>query len=140
MSPAHWFGVWSGRIPKRMSTPTIGRSRLLGSGLRASRFGLPVAGSLGSLSHWIRPHKAAPQLARRTWDLPPSVNHVPLGSPASAGPVRAVARPRATHRAFAEIVVMHSRAFSATALVVNFLGPFVLQRTHVASKQHRADG
>src|SRR5215471_9937236 len=90
--------------PHRISTPMMGRARLPGSGLRISRLGFPV-GSLGSLSHWIRPHNASPQWARRICDLPPSVNHVPLGSPANAGPIATIARPQTMHRAFA-IVVM----------------------------------
>src|ERR1043166_3414494 len=70
-------------MPNTITTPIIGRLRLLGSGLFTSVFGRPVAGSLGSLSATMVPHSSVPQLAMRTVALPPSVDQVPVGSAAN---------------------------------------------------------
>src|ERR1044072_3180465 len=67
-------------------TPISGRLRLAESELFLSVFGFPVSGSFGSFSPTIVPHKAPPQSAILTRELPAWVSHVPVGSAASAPP------------------------------------------------------
>src|SRR5260370_34493935 len=69
-----------------ISTPIIGLLRKPASALFLSVFGLPVSGSLASLSATMVPHRAGPQAATRTVALPSSVRQVPSGSAASPAP------------------------------------------------------
>src|ERR1700733_14213163 len=72
-------------MPRTICTPRSGLPCLLASALFLSSFGLPVAGSIGSLSDTKVPHSAPPQLVMRTWLSLFAVYQVPSGSAAWAG-------------------------------------------------------
>src|ERR1041385_1194573 len=79
----------------KMRSPRILRSRLLGSGLRISIGGWPVAGSVESFSHTIVPHMLAPHLAMRICASPFWVSQRPVGSAACAADIAPKARQNA---------------------------------------------
>src|SRR5262245_36562324 len=85
-------------------TPIIGRTRFAASGLLASVFGFPVAGSFGSFKPTMFPHRPLPQLTMATLALPLSVSQFPRGSPADAGV--AAARQTTLNAAPARILLM----------------------------------
>src|SRR5207253_530771 len=105
--PDHLFAP-SARSPVKICTPTIGRLRLLASTLLLSVLGLPVCGSLGSLSDAMVAQSPPPQFDTRIV-ASSSVRQVPIGSTAKLAsvdaPTRAIAS-RAAHRIFASNFVL----------------------------------
>jgi hypothetical protein len=99
----------SGFMSMTIFTPTSGRLRLAASGLLLSVLGLPVAGSTGSVSETMWPHRAPPQLAMAILALPSSVIQLPRGSPAAAGV--AAATPRMANVASASLLFMFMSPF-----------------------------
>src|SRR6185503_7234479 len=69
-------------MPLNNGRPIIGRFRKLGLGFLSSSWGLPVPGSIGSLSPTITPQMPPPHLLTRTRASPAWVCQTPVGSPA----------------------------------------------------------
>src|SRR4051812_34202263 len=68
-------------MPLNRDRPIIGRFFKPGLGFLSSTWGLPVAGSIGSLRPTITPQRPPPHLLTFTRASPACVNHTPVGSP-----------------------------------------------------------
>src|SRR3954453_3915500 len=68
-------------MPLNSDRPIIGRFFKPGLGFLSSTWGLPVAGSIGSLSPTITPQRPPPHLLTFTRASPACVSHTPVGSP-----------------------------------------------------------
>ena len=68
-------------MPLNSGRPIIGRLASAGLGFLSSTAGLPVAGSIGSLSQTTTPQMPPPHLLTRTLASPACVSQIPLTSP-----------------------------------------------------------
>ena len=69
-------------MPLNSGRPIIDRFFSAGLGFLSSTWGLPVAGSIGSLRPTIMPQRPPPHLLTLTRASPDCVSHTPVGSPA----------------------------------------------------------